>query len=910
MHMSCEASQSDLYSDCPLKRYRGPMLDGNLGSRMVESVFLLLLLLQAPLMVSEEDNIRCSRSDPLHIPYEWYQPGEILIGGIVSCIFFISPKYSFKKNPTQEWISSEDMMMKFYQHILALAFAVDEINENAEILPNITLGFHIYDSYSNERMTYRTALDLLFKSQRFVPNYKCGIQRNVIGVIGGLDADTSSHMADILGLYKIPQFSYGSFEPAQMDQTYSTSFYRTVPSEDLQYRGILQLLLYFGWKWVGLMPMHNDGGDHFLQVLESLLSQNGICSAFTERHVTRILPANELIYDIAKRISVFLESKVISVVIYGEATSIVWLTKVIFLTTVYQLLPGSKFPTGKVWITTAQIDFIYDGTQNNFKLQTFHEGLFHGALSFTLHTKEHPGFWKFLQLINLFEARRDGFLKFFWERAFQCSMKYFYRPCTGAEKLESLPAPLFEMSMTGHSYSIYNAVCALAHALHIRLASRSRHRKLEERSRLIPLHMEPWKLHSLLQTISFNNSIGDNVKFNKHGELAAGFDVTNLVTFQNDSYVRVKVGRLDPQAPAGKELTINEDQIQWHRDLTQVPPVSLCNDNCHPGYSKQKKEGEKFCCYQCTECPEGMISDKMDMDSCIPCPEDQYPNKAQHGCIPKILNFLTFDEPLGIILAFLALFFSLASALVLGTFIKHWDTPIVKANNRSLTYVLLISLLLCFLSSLLFIGRPNKVTCLLRQTAFGIIFSIAVSSVLAKTITVVIVFKSSKPGSIYQKWVGGKLENSIALSCSLVQTGICTIWLGTSPPFPDLDMHSLSGEIIVECNEGSTTLFYCVLGYLGLLAIISFTVAFLARNLPDSFNEAQFITFSMLVFCSVWISFVPTYLSTRGKHMVAVEIFSILASSAGLLGCIFSPKCYIILLRPDLNKREKIIRKL
>ncbi|KAM6451839.1 vomeronasal type-2 receptor 26-like [Liasis olivaceus] len=537
-------------------------------------------------------------------------------------------------------------------------------------------------------------------------------------------------------------------------------------------------------------------------------------------------------------------------------------------------------------------------------------------MSFAVQSKEVLGFQQFVQFRNPVSEQEDGFIRAFWEQAFLCSFPTFgkgqqnEKMCTGKEKLESLPESVYEMSMTGHSYSIYNAVYTVAHALHDMLSSTLQGRTMMVKGRRKNLNQYSWQLHHFLRGISFNNSAGEKVSFDQNGEIMAGFDIINWITFPNQSFQRIKVGKIDPKAPSDQMFSICDDALIWPSGFNQALPLSVCNENCYPGSVKRKKEGKPFCCYDCFPCPEGQISNQTDMDDCFQCPEDHYPNNDRDLCMPKHVTYLSYKELLGTGLATSALVLSFITILVLGIFLKHHDTPIVKANNCSLSYTLLISLLLSFLCSLLFIGRPTKVTCLLRQTTFGIIFSVAVSCMLAKTITVVLAFMATKPGSRMRTWVGKRPTLFILLSSSLIQSTFCSVWLGTSPPFPNFDMRSISSEIIIECNEGSVAMFYSVLGFMGFLALVSFIAAFLARKLPDTFQETKSITFSMLVFCSVWLSFVPAYMSTKGKYMVAVEIFSILASSAGLLACVFFPKCYIIMVRPDLNKRECLIKRI
>ncbi|XP_069059340.1 vomeronasal type-2 receptor 26-like [Pleurodeles waltl] len=338
-------------------------------------------------------------------------------------------------------------------------------------------------------------------------------------------------------------------------------------------------------------------------------------------------------------------------------------------------------------------------------------------------------------------------------------------------------------------------------------------------------------------------------------------------------------------------------------------PRSVCSESCPSGYRQAVKEGKPACCFDCVPCSQGEIANNGKSVGCLPCPEGQWSNKKHDQCILKGIDVLSYEEALGMTLTITAAFLTALTAAILCVFIKYRATSIVKANNRGLSFALLLSLMLCFLCTFIFVGSPRKYTCMLRQTIFGIVFSISVSSILAKTIVVVTAFKATNPNSQARRWLGSKTPWSIVVSCSLAQVLICVIWLLISPPFPELNTKSSNEKIIFACNEGENVFFYCMLGYMGLLATVSFIVAFLSRNLPGSFNEAKLITFSMLVFVSVWISFIPAYLSTRGKYMVAVEVFAILCSSAGLLGCIFFPKCYIILLKPTKNRKQYLVGK-
>lgn len=295
---------------------------------------------------------------------------------------------------------------------------------------------------------------------------------------------------------------------------------------------------------------------------------------------------------------------------------------------------------------------------------------------------------------------------------------------------------------------------------------------------------------------------------------------------------------------------------------------------------------------------------------CIKCPQYYWPNNERVSCVAGIEEFLSYHEIMGIILISLSLFGVAVATVITWIFFLFRSTPIVKANNSEMSFLLLLSFKLCFLCSLVFVGRPSPWTCRARQAAFGISFVLCISCILVKTIVVLLAFRSTMPGSISLKLFGPPQQRVFIFCCTTGQVILCACWLALAPPYPYKNTSYQGGKIVLECKDVWPLGFYLVLGYIGLLSCMCFALSFLGRKLPDTFNEAKLITFSMLIFFAVWISFIPAYNSSPGKYTVAVEIFAILASTFGLLFCIFVPKCYVILLRPDLNTKKGMTGKM
>ncbi|XP_072004896.1 vomeronasal type-2 receptor 26-like [Engystomops pustulosus] len=816
--------------------------------------------------------------------YKYHQEGDIIIGGLISAHFDSLNYPTFSKRICLLFYCT-DIRIDQYKQFMAFIFAINESNKTPELLPNITLGYHIIDTCGNPRKSIKSAIQIMSGKDKEVPNYSRVDVGEVVAFVGNSGFHSNSALIQFLSLYKFTQINYGPADPLLSDRVSHPTLFQIASDDWVRYEAIIKCLQYFGWNWVGIITPNHGIGEMESAIFNKMMIQSGICIDFIIKLEKHNYIENKI------RMAKVRQSRAEVIVICG--------------------LYYENYARALYDMHTENITLIlHESWIGIIDLGMLFAKLINCSFILMLPRRRIPNF-NIFQNLNPITHPDDPLLEDLWYFTFNCLTKnknknrffqLFYEDESAVNCTE-----IYEFPQARHKdsdlYFVYTSVYILAHGVNQITQRRNsvRNKGLRQED----------KLSKYMKKMAYIDHNGEIIVFNKRGEVLSEWNFVNwaIVKDKNnkDFIYSISLATFKDSPQQVKKLHIDLGKIVWKNNRM---PQSRCNDPCSPGSRKALNGGYKICCYDCVPCSEGEVSNITDSKICYKCPEEDWPDDKKVKCIPKAYEFLCYEqEMLSLIFLGTAIFFCIVTLFVLITFICYWDTPLVKANNRNVSFILLVSILMNFLCIFFFLGRPIDITCLLRQISFGIFFSICISSVLAKTITVCIAFKATKPGRLWVKWTSFNVSYYVVFVCSTVQILFCVLWISISPPYQEFDYNSYPGKIIIQCNEGSDIWFYSMLGYLGLLASVSFVLAFMVRTLPDSFNEAKYITFSMLLFCSVWIAMIPAYLSTRGKYMVAVEIFAILTSCAGILGCIFLPKLYIIFWKPNLNSRKTMLER-
>ncbi|XP_059420341.1 extracellular calcium-sensing receptor-like [Carassius carassius] len=833
---------------------------------MLLFLYILLLFHQLP---TKAGNTLCRMMGyPKHPLLS--KDGEIMIGALFAIRSKETfPSFEFAQKP--QLLSCSSVNLRDFRMAQIMIFAIEEINRSESLLPNISIGYRIYDTCGSRQSAMSATMGLM-NGQELAAEYKCNGQSPIHAIIGETESSATVILSRTTGPFKIPVISHSASCECLSNRKKYPSFFRTIASDYHQGRALAYIVKHLGWSWVGAVNSDNDYGNNVMSIFLNTAQKEEICVEYSVKFY-RTEP--EKLKKVVETIKKSTAKVIVAFVSLIEMDLLIEQLNIHNITG-FQLIGGEGWITAKSLITPHS--FLVLG----------------GSLGFAF------------RKINI-EGFSDYVIKSFWETALPCSKtegnsSQHALICSSYQDLLTLKNYNEDVPEQRYASNVYKAVYAVAHSLHSLLNCK------EQTGCEKGLTIQPKHVVEALKKVNFTVKFGDHVWFDSTGGAVAHYEVVNWQQDSNRSFQFKPVGHFDTSLPPDQSFMLKTENVIWAGGQLEKPR-SVCSESCPPGTRKAAQKGRPVCCYDCIPCAEGEISNETDSINCKQCPGEYWPNAEKNKCVLKAVEFLSFTEIMGIVLVFFSLFGVGLTVLVAILFYSKKNTPIVKANNSELSFLLLFSLSLCFLCSLTFIGCPTEWSCMLRHTAFGITFVLCISCVLGKTMVVLMAFKATLPGSNVMKWFGPAQQRLSVLAFTLIQVLICLLWLTISPPYPHKNMKYYKEKIIIECSLGSTLGFWAVLGYVGLLAVLCFILAFLARTLPDNFNEAKFITFSMLIFCAVWITFIPAYVSSPGKFTVAVEIFAILASSFGLLFCIFAPKCYIILLKSDQNTKQNVMGK-
>ncbi|XP_067841387.1 G-protein coupled receptor family C group 6 member A-like [Heptranchias perlo] len=794
-------------------------------------------------------------------------PGDIIIGGL----FPVHEKVENLINRTQPGpLHCSGFDLSTFLQAQAMIYSIEQIN-NSTLLPGVKLGYEIYDSCSDVIAAIQATTRFLskFNSSDSSVEVHCNYTDyvpSVKAVVGDAYSEISIVVARLLNLYLIPQISHASSAETLSDKARFASFLRTIPSDIHQTKAVAKLVKHFQWNWIGAIATEDAYGRSGINSFLLHAKHLNICVAFRE-----LIPVynNEQqsakINAIAEKIK---NSSAEVMIAFVRASDVVKLFTVLI-----------QQKVNKTWIAS-------DSWSNSRQVASMnHIEKIGPILGFTFKSGTIPNFKDYLK-----KYPKDA-NKIIKEDSNCANESVSYTKISIQNSRQNKSQEYYKIIETINEsaiYGIYLAINATAFALQRMLNCRDG--KCNQN-----FNFPPWQLLNELKNVNFMTEHGQ-FQFDHSGDSSNGYDIISWKMLKG-SVQFVKVGDYDVMK---KIISINDS---FRNTIKAI--LSNCSRTCRPGEMKTTSPRNQ-CCYSCSPCPAGSYSQKNDSNECEKCSEDHWSEEGSSTCQNRTTEFLQWRDALSVVLIILAILGVLIICIIIILFTKHLDTPAVKAAGGWMCYIMLLSLLLSFVSVVLFIGEPFDYICKIRQPLFGISFTLCVSCILVKSFRIILAFSFNPIIHRKMKYIYKPVPIIIVITG--IQAIICSIWLSLNMPKP-MKNKNIPKIILLLCDEGSHVAFSIMLGYIAILACVCFILAFKGRKAPEMYNEAKFITFSMLVYLIVWISFGVMYfnIEATNKYFPAIESIAILASIYSILCCHFFPTFYIICFKKESNVESKYL---
>ncbi|XP_056131425.1 metabotropic glutamate receptor 4 isoform X2 [Lampris incognitus] len=780
-----------------------------------------------------------------------------------------------------------------------MLFALDRINNDNELLPNITLGARILDTCSRDTHALEQSLTfvqaLIEKDSSDVKCLSGGPPiitkpERVVGVIGASASSVSIMVANILRLFRIPQVSYASTAPELSDNTRYDFFSRVVPPDTYQAQAMVDIVRAMRWNYVSTVASEGNYGESGVDAfIQKSREDGGLCISQSVKIPREPRPGE---FDkIIRRLSENPNARV--VIIFANEDDI------------RRLLQAAKTAnqTGHfIWVGS-------DSWGSKIAPILNQEEMAEGAVTILPKRQSIRGFDRYFISRTLENNRRNIWFAEFWENNFQCKLSRHalkkgsgIKKCTNHERIGKDSS----YEQEGKVQFVIDAVYAMAHALH------DMHKDLCPGKVGLCSKMDTINgtlLLKYIRNVNFTGIAGTPVVFNVNGDAPGRYEIYQYQIVNNTTEYKI-IGHWTDQL----HLDINE--MQWPGGTREIPS-SICSQPCRLGQRKKTVKGIP-CCWHCENCDGYQY--QADTFTCKMCRFDLRPNGNHTGCVPIPIVKLEWSSPWAVIPVLIAVLGIMATLFVVSTFVRYNDTPIVKASGRELSYVLLTGIFLCYATTFLMISTPDVGICSLRRIFLGLGMSISYAALLTKTNRIYRIFEQGKMSVSAPRLISPASQLVITFSLISVQLlGVC-IWFGVDPSQAIIDYEDQRtadpdmARGVLKCDISDLSLI-CLLGYSMLLMVTCTVYAIKTRGVPETFNEAKPIGFTMYTTCIVWLAFIPIFFGTsQSAEKMYIQTttltISVSLSASVSLGMLYMPKVYVVLFHPEQNvpKRKRSLK--